>query len=112
MSRVPDPSPDPLAAELSRWTAPPGLQGPTPGEVWRRIAVSESGTPNPLAAALELLGRPAWALVFVAACVIGGVLVAEVQVGRNQQKANEQLARSYLRLIDPLLQNGPKEGPS
>jgi hypothetical protein len=47
--------------------------------------------------------RPAFAAVFVAACVLLGLFLAEVRVSRLHHDRDAQLLDSYRRLIDPLL---------
>jgi len=53
--------------------------------------------------------RPSFAVMFVASCALLGLFLAEVRVNHRQRERSEQLARSYLQLIDPLLtaQNEP-----
>lgn len=54
--------------------------------------------------------QPAFAFVFVTACVLLGLLLAEIRLSRLQADRNMQLARSYVRLIDPLLENPASTG--
>jgi len=47
--------------------------------------------------------RPSFAAAFVIACVLLGLFLAEARISRLQAERSAQLAKSYLRLIDPLL---------
>ena len=100
--------PDPLDPLLDRWSnlaePPAGLTA----EVWQRIALAEPPAPPPgLRALIEAwFARPSFAVMFVASCAILGLFVAEIRVNALQHRRNAELARSYLQLIDPLL-NAP-----
>lgn len=103
---MPPPS-DPLDPLLERWRdAAPPLPEHLTAEVWRRIAAAE--TPDPhlsLFARVEaVFSRPSFAVAFVAACTLLGLFLAEVRLSRLQTEHNAQLAQSYLKLIDPLLE--------
>jgi hypothetical protein len=98
-------TPDPLDPLLDRWTDQPE---PSPGlapEVWRRIALAEDARrPGGFWRELDaLLSRPPFAALFVASCALLGLFLAEVRLNRLQREHGDQLARSYLQLIDPLL---------
>ena len=97
---------DPLDPLLERWRdATPAPPGPLAAEVWRRIAAAESPERPGLLARIEAaFARPSFAFTFVTACVLLGLFVAEVRLSRLQAERNTQLARSYLHLIDPLLE--------
>jgi len=105
---------DPLDPLLERWRgAPPPLPGPLSSEVWRRIAVAETPAPPGLLARIEAaFARPSFAVAFVAACVLFGLFMAEMRLSRLQAERNTQLARSYLHLIDPLLDNTANQSVS
>lgn len=47
--------------------------------------------------------RPSFAAAFVIACVLLGLFLAEARLSRLQVERNTDLAKRYLRLIDPLL---------
>ena len=105
-----NPPPDPLDPLLDRWSnlaePPAGL----PAEVWQRIALAD----HPAIARPHLrdvieawFARPSFAVMFVASCAILGLFVAEIRVNELQHRRSAQLARSYLQLIDPLL-NAPE----
>lgn len=98
-----DPMIDPL---LDRIQPPPAA--PLAREVWARISAGEDEITAPsrpgLLAAIEALFRqPAFAIVFVVACGLFGLLLAEMRVSRIHQARDEQLVKSYMHLIDPLL---------
>jgi hypothetical protein len=105
-----NPTPDPLDSLLDRWSETPN---PTPrltANVWQQIAQHESerSAANGWASLKMWLGRPAFAVGFVAACALLGLFLAEVRVSRLQRERSAELARSYLLLIDPLL-NAPEQ---
>jgi len=104
--------PDPLDSLLDRWSDPPEPPPRLSSEVWQRIALSEGPAEKPAAwwAVLDSwFARPPFAAMFIASCALLGLFLAEVRVSHLQRERSEQLARSYLRLIDPLLtaQNQP-----
>jgi hypothetical protein len=101
------PPEDPLDSLLNQWDSTPALASTEDltRAVWRRIGLEEStvaggGVWDRFAAWLL---RPAATWAFVGACAMAGLFLAELRVARVQQTHNAQLARSYLRLIDPLL---------
>lgn len=97
---------DPLDPLLERWRdAPPAPPGPLASEVWRRIAAATPPARPGLLAQIEAaFGRPSFAVAFLTVCVLAGLFAAEVRISRLQAERNTQLARSYLHLIDPLLE--------
>jgi hypothetical protein len=103
---------DPLDPLLERWRdAPPPLPGPLAPEVWRRISLGEPAVQPSLLARMEAaFAQPSFAVAFVTACVLFGLFMAEVRVSRLEAERNTQLARSYLHLIDPLLEGGANRG--
>ncbi len=107
-------TPDPLDHLLDQWAQvpepPPGLAP----EVWRRIATMERRAETPgWRARIELaFSRPSFAATFVLACVLLGLFLAEVRVSRLQTERSEQLAQSYLRLVDPLISQAAPSEPS
>lgn len=98
---------DPLDAMLEQWrSVPPPLPEPVRTEVWRRIAATEAEGRTRrgwIARITAALARPAVAIAFGAACVMLGVLLAELRSSRLEHERSARLARSYLRLIDPQL---------
>lgn len=106
---------DPLDDLLERWRdAPPPLAGPVGPEVWRRLAVADDLRAKAgWAARLEaVFDRPSFAFMFVAACVLLGLFLAEARVARLQAERHTQMAKHYLQLIDPLLADTQSRGPS
>ncbi len=107
--------PDPLDPLLDRWSATPEPSPRLSAEVWQRIALTE-GAPDKAAgrwAAVEAwFARPPFAVMFIACCAMLGLYLAEVRVNHLQRARSEQLARSYLQLIDPLLSTRNEEGRS
>ena len=101
-----NPPPDPLDPLLDRWSGTPEPPPRLSAEVWHRIALEESGSDQPVGwwATVEAwFARPPFAVMFVASCALLGLFLAEVRVNQLQHERNQQLARSYLQLIDPLL---------
>jgi hypothetical protein len=78
--------------------------------VWQQIALNESKSRSTgIWATLETwLSRPAFAIGFVTACALLGLFLAEIRVSHLQREQSAELARSYLLLIDPLL-NAPEQ---
>lgn len=96
--------PDPLDPLLGRLSPP--RTAPIGKEVWSRIAGNdrEARSRSGLWAAIESVFRqPAFALAFVVACGLLGLLLAEMRVSRTHAERDVQLVRSYMQLIDPLL---------
>lgn len=87
--------PDPLDPLLDRWGQPPALR-PLAADLRTRLA-------KPAPAPETIFLRPAFAALFVAACVLLGLFLAEVRVSRLHLDRDAQLLDSYRRLIDPLL---------
>jgi hypothetical protein len=104
MNLMPPPS-DPLDSLLNRWQETPEPPPHLTTEVWRRIAVVDSRAERPgfLARADAMFSRPSFAITFVAACMLLGLFLAEVRLSRLHAERSAQLAQSYLRLIDPLI---------
>jgi hypothetical protein len=102
---MPTPS-DPLDPLLDRWAKTPDPAPRLSAEVWRRIALAESGSREPeglLAAMAGSLVRPQFAALFVVSCALLGLFLAQVRVTEREREHSALLARSYLQLIDPLL---------
>jgi hypothetical protein len=96
---------DPLDELLDRWNPedpdPSGLQR----DIWRRIADARIAASRPgfITQAGAWFRRPAFSLVFAAACALAGLAVLEWREARRQHQVNAELARQYLRVIDPML---------
>ncbi|HWA84862.1 MAG TPA: hypothetical protein VG710_01455 [Opitutus sp.] len=102
--------PDPLDPLLNHWSNPPEAPPRLASEIWRRIALAEEQQLRPRGfwAGVETwFGRPPFAVVFVTACALLGLFLAELRVNHEQSQRSAQLARSYLQLIDPLLKAQP-----
>ncbi|MBA4136228.1 MAG: hypothetical protein C0518_02795 [Opitutus sp.] len=94
-------SPDPLASVLDRWGAPPAVP-PLARDVRLRLAGPgrERVPPSPFF-------PPAFAAVFLAACILLGLFLAELRVTEQHRQRDARLLESYRRLIDPLLTASP-----
>ena len=101
------PPSDPLDPLLDRWSETPEPPPRLSVEVWQRIAVAEEGARGSATgwwATVEAwFTRPPFAVMFVASCALLGLFLAEVRLNHLQRERSEQLARSYLQLIDPLM---------
>jgi hypothetical protein len=99
------PPSDPLDSLLDRWGKHPEPPPHLTTEVWRRIAVVDGRAERPgLLARIEAaFMRPSFAAAFIAACMLLGLFLAEVRLARLHAERGAQIAQSYLRLIDPLL---------
>jgi len=102
--------PDPLDPLLDRWSQVPEPPLRLSADVWQRIATETETGAQGWRSRLEIwFGRPAFAVGFVAACAVVGLFVAEMRVSHLQRERSAQLARSYLLLIDPLLNTPPED---
>ena len=102
--------PDPLDSLLDRWSQTPDPGPRLSANVWQRIALGEreSYGPGTWWGVVEgWFARPAFAIGFVAGCALIGLFMAEIRVSHLQRERSAQLARSYLLLIDPLLNTPP-----
>jgi hypothetical protein len=100
------PPDDPLDRLLDQWSTNPDPSPRLRADIWQRIATNERSArfDNSGWTTFALwLERPAFAMTFVAACALAGVVLAELRIGQIQRERNAQLARSYLELIDPLV---------
>ncbi|PTX95476.1 hypothetical protein [Opitutus sp. ER46] len=99
---------DPLDDLLDRWHPPAHLVPDLRAEIRREIA---RATPSHRGSWLTRLDRafaqPSFAITFVAACVLLGLFLAEARVSRLHAAYGAQIARSYVQLIDPLLDAQP-----
>jgi hypothetical protein len=102
------PPKDPLDDLLDRWIpVHPDASG-LKRDVWQRIAATRPGLFVQLGAWLR---RPAFSLLFAAACALAVLAFVEWHEAQRQRQMNAQLARQYLRLIDPAL-GAPSEPDS
>lgn len=99
------PPSDPLDSLLDRLRETPEAPPHLTTEVWRRIAVVDGRTEGfGLLARIEAaFMRPSFAVAFVAACMLLGLFLAEVRLAQLQAERGAQIAQSYIRLIDPLM---------
>lgn len=105
--------PDPLDPLLDRWAQVPEPPVRLAANVWQKIATQQNTMPQGWRNLLEgWFGRPAFAVGFVVACAVVGLFVAEMRVSHLQRERSAQLARSYLLLIDPLLNTPPDDHKS
>lgn len=104
-----NPPNDPLDNLLNSWSDDSQHSPQLSSEVWRRIALTESEEAESDAWWPRIeswFARPSFAVMFIAACGLTGLFIAELRVNNLQRERSAQLARSYLLLIDPLL-NAP-----
>lgn len=99
------PPPDPLDSLLERWRETPEPPPNLEREVWRRIAIVDGRAERPgfLARVEAAFLQPSFAVAFVAACMLLGLFLAEMRLARLHAERGAQIAHSYLRLIDPLI---------
>jgi hypothetical protein len=98
---------DPLDPLLDRWADVPAPPSDLSAEVWRRIAQNEEALHGPEGfwSSLDaLMSRPPFAALFVTSCALLGLFLAEVRINHQQRDQSTELARSYVQLIDPLLE--------
>ncbi len=102
-----EPPSDPIDSLLDRWGQNPEPPPHLAAEVWRRIAVVESeAEKSGFFARLEApFARPSFTIAFFAACMLLGLFLAEMRLSRLQAARGVQIAQSYLRLIDPLMED-------
>ena len=95
---------DPLDALLDRRGSAPPPEN-IDRTVWRRIALLESAAPPRDGVLLDgWFARWPFATPFLVRCPPVGPFLAEVRINQRERERSEQLARSYLVLINPLLQ--------
>jgi hypothetical protein len=101
-----NPPPDPLDSLLDHWRETPEPPSHLEREVWRRIALVDSRAERPgLFARIEAaFFRPSFAVAFVAACMLLGLFLAEMRLARLHAERGAQIAQSYLKMIDPLIE--------
>jgi hypothetical protein len=100
------PPPDPLDPLLDCWADSPVSEADVTSNVWRRIAKAEAAGPAPTGfweGLGALISRPPVAALFVTSCALLGLFLAEVRINRHERERSAELARSYVRLIDPLM---------
>lgn len=100
---VPD---DPLDDLLRAHPSPPPLSPLFQADVERRLAQTSARRAPPLRLSWwesfeRLFAQPAFAAVFVFACVLLGLLIGEMQASAQRQVTHERVVQSYLQLLDP-----------
>jgi hypothetical protein len=104
---------DPLDELLERCRAAPEPPPQIPTRVARLIAESHALAPPSWMERLDAVcARPSFASAFVAACVLLGLFLAEARLTRIHAAQGAQMARSYLQLIDPLLDAPRAQSPA
>ena len=58
--------------------------------------------------AIAMFSQPAFSVAFVAFCMLLGLFLAEVRLTRAQEERGVQIAGDYIRLVDPLTNQGPR----
>ena len=99
---------DPLDDLLDRGDDVPPTPPHLAAHVRRRIAAHADAASSHWLRRLDaVFARPSFAVLFVAACVLLGLFLAEARVSRWHAARGAQIARNYLQLIDPLLGETP-----
>jgi hypothetical protein len=94
------PEKDPLDSLLDRWNDVPRLAPGLRGEVWRKLSSSQEAAP--VWQRIEaLFGTRGFAYAFVCACLLGGLFAAELRLSQLHRERGKELAKAYVRLIDP-----------
>lgn len=100
---------DPFDDLLERWQPPANAFPDLRSRVRREIArAQQPEKPASWLARLEtVFTRPSFAVTFVTAAILLGLFLAEARVSRLHADYGAQIARSYVHLIDPLLDTSP-----
>jgi hypothetical protein len=95
---------DELDLMLERWNHVPASDPQLKQHVWTRIAAESAEQTFSLRNALErvnaFLSRPVGAGIFVATSIILGLILAEFRIAGSKSAKTEELAKSYIQLID------------
>ncbi|HVS51537.1 MAG TPA: hypothetical protein VHD62_04210 [Opitutaceae bacterium] len=95
---------DPLDELLGRADQVPATPPHLAARVRRRVVEHEAARAAGWLARLDaVFARPSFATLFVAACMLLGLFLAEARLSRLHAERGAQIARSYLQLIDPLI---------
>lgn len=95
---------DPLDDLLDRWQPAANRVPDLRGRVRREItAIREPERGSWWSRLDAAFARPSFAVTFVAACVLFGLFLAEARVARLHAEYGAEVARSYIQLIDPLI---------
>jgi hypothetical protein len=103
---------DPLDELLDRADNVPEFSPQLAARVQRRIAERDAARAGGWLARVDaVFARPSFATVFVAACMLLGLFLAEARLTRIHAERGAQIARSYLQLIDPLIAQTASANP-
>jgi len=103
---------DPLDELLARCAPTPEPPAQLAAKIRRLLAERGEAQMPTWASRLDaIFGRPSFAVVFIAACVLLGLFLAETRISRLHAAYGAQVARSYVQLIDPLLEPAPPSVP-
>lgn len=100
---------DPLDELFDAYPKPPPMAADFKAQVQHRVATE--APVSRLAGWWHVIDRmfaqPAFATMFVCACVLLGLLVAEIQTGAERSRTHARVVQSYLSLINPRVDEGP-----
>ncbi len=104
---------DPLDDLLDRWQPPANAMPDLRAEIRREInRMNPIGRDSWLSRLESAFARPSFAITFVAACVLLGLFLAEARVSRLHAAYGAEIARSYVQLIDPLVDETAAAAPA
>jgi hypothetical protein len=104
---------DPLDELLNRCQPAPEPPAQLIAKVRRRLAERRAPAWPAWVERLDaVFARPSFAAAFVTACLLLGLFLAETRVSRLHQAQSAQVARSYVRLINPLFGPTPVAPPA
>ncbi len=99
---------DPLDELLNRLPPAPEPPAELAAKIHRHLAAQSAAVPSSWLLRLDVVfGRPSFAAAFIAACVLLGLFLAEARLSRWHAARGAEMARSYVQLIDPLLDPAP-----
>lgn len=99
---------DPLDELLNRCAPAPEPPAQLAAKIRRHLAASPAAAPLSWGLRLDVVfGRPSFAAAFIAACVLLGLFLAEARLSRWHAARGAEMARSYVQLIDPLIEPAP-----
>lgn len=101
---MPAPS-DPLDDLFNAYPPPPPLAADFKAQVQQRLAAAPAAPgPRWWRAIDRVFAQPAFATVFVCACVLLGLLLAEIRSGVERNRTHARVVQSYLQLINPRIE--------
>ncbi|HEY3754533.1 MAG TPA: hypothetical protein VGL42_00125 [Opitutaceae bacterium] len=95
--------PDPFSELIRRFDAPAPLLSDLERKVRARIELKRARKPSLFDRIDATFASPSFATVFVVGCVLLGLFTAEARIAHSQAEQTARLERSYLELIDPLV---------